>query len=84
MGDADLSGHVEHVTVHTPAHTRVVLGVYVLADRLGEAEEAALSVCRRMLDGRPELAGWALVEGYVPLLAPVYDAFADDGSDRLD
>ncbi|MER5734423.1 MULTISPECIES: hypothetical protein [unclassified Streptomyces] len=84
MGDADLSGHVEHVTVHAPSHTRVVLGVYVLADRLGEAEAAALSVCRRVLDGRPELAGWTLVEGHVPLLAPVYDTFTVDGPDRLD
>ncbi|MFE0701553.1 hypothetical protein [Streptomyces sp. NPDC058872] len=74
VADAAVPGGVEHVAVHTAACGHPVLGVFLLAGRLEEAEEAALTACRRMLDRRPELAGWRVVEGHVPLLAPVYDA----------
>ncbi|MFC8273112.1 hypothetical protein ACFUJR_11375 [Streptomyces sp. NPDC057271] len=77
MADVAVPGDVEHVAVHAAAHVHLVLGVFLLAGRLEEAEEVALTACRRMLDRRPELAGWTVVEGHVPLLAPVYDALND-------
>ncbi|MEU9856476.1 hypothetical protein [Streptomyces sp. NPDC047974] len=78
------SGHVEHVTVHAASPTRPVLGVFLLADCLEEAEQVALTACLRTLAERRELAGWTVIEGYVPLLAPVYDALADGGPRAVD
>ncbi|MFC8790334.1 hypothetical protein [Streptomyces cinereoruber] len=79
-------GHVEHVSVHAGAFPHPILGVYLLASHLEQAEEVAVTACRRVLDTRPELRGWQVAEGYVPLLAPVYDAPVDDslGADRAD
>ncbi|MFJ5933317.1 hypothetical protein [Streptomyces sp. NPDC093071] len=71
-------GHVEHVSVHADAFPHPVLGVYLLASHLEKAEELALTACRRTLDTRPELRGWQITEGCVPLLAPVYDALTAD------
>ncbi|MEU2505747.1 hypothetical protein ABZ621_13630 [Streptomyces sp. NPDC007863] len=67
-------GHVEHVTIHHATLGDPVLGIFLLADRLEEAEHVASAACSRMLADKTELAGWTLIEAYVPLLAPVYDA----------
>ncbi|MEV4944315.1 hypothetical protein [Streptomyces sp. NPDC053755] len=75
VSDVAAFGRVEHVAVHLTTPARPVLGVYLLADRLEEAEELALTACRRVVAERPELRGWQVVEGYVPLLAPVYESF---------
>ncbi|MGW6392540.1 hypothetical protein ACWFR1_18975 [Streptomyces sp. NPDC055103] len=79
VGEMAGPGHVEHVAVHATTIAHPVLGVYLLADSLEEAEELVLTACRRMLAERPELRGWAVVDGYVPLLAPVYEALAEGG-----
>ncbi|MFE5945606.1 hypothetical protein [Streptomyces sp. NPDC056480] len=79
VADAADSGDIEHVTVHASTLAHPVLGVFVLADRLEEAEEVVVAACRRMLATRPELRGWELAEGHVPLLAPLYDAVGGDG-----
>jgi hypothetical protein len=64
---------VEHVAVHAHAQPDPVLGVYLLADRLEDAEERAVAVCRRVLAARRELRGWELVEGRAPLIASFYE-----------
>lgn len=84
VGAMATPGHVEHVAVHATTLAYPVLGVYLLADGLEEAEELALAACRRALADRPELTGWEVVEGFVPLLAPVYDALADRGPAAVD
>ncbi|MEV7670270.1 hypothetical protein [Streptomyces sp. NPDC088752] len=84
VADMAEPGHVEHVSVHATARAHPVLGVFLLAGRLEQAEEVALTACRRVVDSRPELVGWTVVEGYVPLLAPVYDAFDGGGPAAVD
>ncbi|MER5778286.1 hypothetical protein ABT144_29120 [Streptomyces sp. NPDC002039] len=60
---------VEHVSVHVEAAPGPVLGLFVLADSLAQAESNAEAVCARLLSGHPELTGWTLVHAQVPLLA---------------
>jgi hypothetical protein len=59
---------VEHVVVHRPASATPVLGVYLLADRLEDAEQRAADLCRHVLYARPELSGWGVTDAQVPLL----------------
>ncbi|MFD9537837.1 hypothetical protein [Streptomyces sp. NPDC060010] len=59
---------VEHISVHADALPDPVIGLYVLADSLPQAEAAAGAVCARLLDGHPELLGWRLVRAEVPLV----------------
>ncbi|MFI8963420.1 hypothetical protein ACIGO8_15050 [Streptomyces sp. NPDC053493] len=84
VGAMAAPGHVEHVAVHATTRVYPVLGVYLLADGLEEAEKVALTACQRMLTSRPELRGWEVMEGFVPLLAPVYDALAGGGPAAVD
>ncbi|WP_345037695.1 hypothetical protein [Streptomyces sannanensis] len=58
---------IEHLAVHPRPVARPVLGFYLLADRLEEAESRTGEVCRRALDRHSELDGWALLESAVPL-----------------
>ncbi|MFB7343936.1 hypothetical protein [Streptomyces hydrogenans] len=80
VGDMAPPGHIDHISVHARTPDHPVLGVYLLADHLEEAEELALTACRRVLAHRPELRGWQVIEGYVPLLAPFYDTFTDSSA----
>ncbi|KPI14732.1 hypothetical protein [Streptomyces sp. NPDC086989] len=64
---------VEHVTPHPYAQPDPVLGVFVLAENLDEAEQRTESLCRRALDTLPELGGWSLTRVGVPLIAPYFE-----------
>jgi hypothetical protein len=68
---------VEHVVVHGDARADLVLGVYVVADRIEDAEASAARVCRRALTSRPSLGGWVLIETRTPLIASFYEGFLD-------
>ncbi|AUG77695.1 hypothetical protein CFP65_2882 [Kitasatospora sp. MMS16-BH015] len=64
---------LEHLSVHLSAPGRLVVGAYLLAERLEEAERRAVALCDRALSTVPELRGWRLVDAGVPLLAPFYE-----------
>ncbi|MFE2721609.1 hypothetical protein [Kitasatospora sp. NPDC059327] len=74
---------VEHLVVHPDAVPRPVLGVYLLADSLAEAEHRAAAFCRRALAGTPRLSGWRTAGVAVPLVTPFYERllFGADGAD---
>ncbi|MGA5495200.1 hypothetical protein ACPCSP_12625 [Streptomyces cinereoruber] len=64
---------VEHVVTHVHARPHPVIGVFLLADTLSEAEARAEALCRRVLKTQASLAGWELVSATVPLVAPFYE-----------
>lgn len=68
---------VEHVAVHAQATPYPVLGVYLLADCLEQAEANAAHVVTRALDSEPALHGWHLVRAQAPLVAPFYERLLD-------
>ncbi|WP_344438520.1 hypothetical protein [Kitasatospora nipponensis] len=73
---------VEHVAAHQHAPGRLVVGVYLLADRLEEAEVRAAGLCVRVLAAAPELDCWRLESASVPLVVPFYQRLlssSDDG-----
>jgi hypothetical protein len=84
---------VEHVVVHGEARPYPVLGAYLIADRLEDAEASAARVWERARASFPGLADWAVVEARVPLIASFYDDFcagpapprslAESGQDRF-
>lgn len=60
---------VEHVSVHgDDASSEPVLGLFLLADSLAQAEENAAAVCARLLGTHPDLSGWILQRAEAPLL----------------
>ncbi|MEV7523868.1 hypothetical protein [Streptomyces sp. NPDC091371] len=59
---------VEHVSVHGDVPSAPVLGLFLMAGSLAQAEANAAAVCARLLEIHPELAGWTLVRAEVPLL----------------
>ncbi|MGW0771828.1 hypothetical protein [Streptomyces sp. NPDC002676] len=65
--------HVEHVVTHPRAQPHQVLGVYLLAERLEDAEARATALCRRALESVSALRGWELVGAEAPLVAPFYE-----------
>lgn len=60
---------MEHVTAHPYALPVPVLGVFLRAESLVEAESLAAALCRRLLDSHAGLAGWGLRRAEAPLLA---------------
>ncbi|MEV6208683.1 hypothetical protein [Kitasatospora sp. NPDC051914] len=72
-GLADSEGPVEHVSAHPQAQPDPVLGVYLLAASLGEAERRTESLCRRALQEVPALRGWTVARVGAPLVAPYYE-----------
>ncbi|MEU8621310.1 hypothetical protein [Streptomyces sp. NPDC048623] len=62
---------VEHVSAHPDALPLPVLGVFLLAGSLAEAESRAAALCRRLVERHPALAGWRLSGAEAPLLAPL-------------
>ncbi|MFJ2864337.1 hypothetical protein [Kitasatospora sp. NPDC087314] len=69
--------HIEHVAVHEGAGPGAVLGIYLIADRLGVAETVADGFCRRLVKTVPALHGWTLRRVGAPLVAPFYERLLD-------
>ncbi|MGV9791213.1 hypothetical protein [Streptomyces sp. NPDC003435] len=63
-------GGVEHVSAHFPLPGTPVLGFWLLAGTLREAETRTRSLCERALEASAELSGWTLLRAEAPLLAP--------------
>jgi hypothetical protein len=59
---------LEHVSAHPLARPHPVLGFYILAGSLAQAEESTARMCRRALSGCPGLRGWTLLRAQAPLL----------------
>ncbi|MFJ1705435.1 hypothetical protein [Kitasatospora sp. NPDC088346] len=64
---------VEHVSVHRRTGFDPVVGVYLLADRLEEAEDRTAVLCRRAVEELPVLRGWRPGRVGAPLVAPFYE-----------
>ncbi|WP_406114121.1 hypothetical protein [Kitasatospora purpeofusca] len=64
---------IEHLCVHTGAEPHPVLGVFLLADRVEDAEDRAQAFCRRAVAPVPALAGWRVQHGQVPLVTAFYE-----------
>ncbi|MEU9075899.1 hypothetical protein ACFYUY_19445 [Kitasatospora sp. NPDC004745] len=64
---------IEHLVVHPHPGADPVLGVYLLADRLEDAEARTDRFCHRALTALPQFAGWRAARGAAPLLAPFYE-----------
>ncbi|MGW2542923.1 hypothetical protein ACWC5I_19145 [Kitasatospora sp. NPDC001574] len=69
---------IEHVSVHAGAVPHPVLGVFVLADRLEDAEQRAEAFCRRAVAVSPRLTGWRVQCGQVPLVAAFHERLPAD------
>lgn len=63
-------GGVEHVSARFPSPREPVLGFWLLAGTLREAETRTRDLCERALGDTAELSGWALLRAEAPLLAP--------------
>jgi hypothetical protein len=68
---------VEHVAVHDDARPHPVLGVFLVADRLEDAEAGARRAWEHARDRHPWLREWTLVQAAVPLIAPLYEGLPD-------
>ncbi|MGW2378220.1 hypothetical protein [Kitasatospora sp. NPDC001683] len=64
---------VEHLVVHPDAVPDPVLGVYLVAGSLTEAESRTAAFCRRVLAAVPQLAGWKAAGVAAPLVVPFYE-----------
>ncbi|GLX24169.1 hypothetical protein [Streptomyces lavendulae] len=62
----------EHVSVHPHARPDPVIGVYLRAGSLVEAEEHAAVLVRLLLSRCPELVGWTPLRAQVPLIAAAF------------
>jgi hypothetical protein len=65
---------IEHVTPHPDALGGPVLGLFVAAPSLAEAERAAEAACLRVLRSHPALAGCGLDRCGAAFVAPVFEA----------
>lgn len=61
---------VEHVVIHPRPGHGVTVGVYLLTERLRDAEETAARLCGRAVDAIGPLPGWRVGRSEAPLLAP--------------
>ncbi|MEU7552976.1 hypothetical protein AB0B01_11595 [Streptomyces sp. NPDC044571] len=73
LGQALPEERVEHVSVHAHALPHPVLGLYLLSDRLLEAEATARALCLRALLNCHELSGWTLLAAQAPLAATAFE-----------
>ncbi|MFF7383446.1 hypothetical protein [Streptomyces griseoluteus] len=64
------SGEVEHASVHFPLPHAPVIGFWLSAGTLREAETRTRNLCERALETVGELSGWTLLRAEAPLLAP--------------
>jgi hypothetical protein len=65
--------HVEHVVVHDDLLPELVIGLYVMADRLDVAEARAGRVCHRAITALPQLQGWSISRVEAPLIVPPHE-----------
>ncbi|MFI5637932.1 hypothetical protein ACIA8H_11015 [Streptomyces goshikiensis] len=71
---ADTDGPpAEHVSAHPDALPDPVVGVFLVADGLAEAERTAETLFRRALAVVPALRGWRLTRVGAPLVTPYYE-----------
>lgn len=70
---AHIADGLECVVVHADARPHPVLGLYLIAEDLEDAESRAAGMCRRTVDRYPLMAGWELVDAQVPLIGPFYE-----------
>ncbi|MGE7386412.1 hypothetical protein ACQKM2_13145 [Streptomyces sp. NPDC004126] len=64
---------IEHVSVHPRALPDPVIGLYLCAGSLREAEDRAAGLVRLLLSRCPELAGWTPSRPEVPLIAAAFE-----------
>ncbi|MFD5144363.1 hypothetical protein [Streptomyces sp. NPDC058401] len=64
---------IEHVVAHPRALPHPIVGLYVRAGSLAQAESNAAGLCRRVLE-HEEFAGWALLLAQAPMVAPFYES----------
>ncbi|WP_405017021.1 hypothetical protein OHV05_07960 [Kitasatospora sp. NBC_00070] len=64
---------IEHLVLHSGAESAAVLGAYLLADSLAEAESRAALFCHHALSTLPQFAGWGAEPSTVPMVAPFYE-----------
>ncbi|MFF8381051.1 hypothetical protein ACF07V_33510 [Streptomyces sp. NPDC015661] len=64
---------VEHVVTHIHARPHPVVGVFLLAGSLNDAEARGEALCRRVLETQPSLEACELMGATVPLVAPFYE-----------
>ncbi|MFF8772435.1 hypothetical protein [Kitasatospora sp. NPDC015120] len=64
---------VEHVSVHPDALPDAVVGVFLTADRLADAEHRAGELLRRAVEELPALRGWSVGPVRAPLVVPFYE-----------
>ncbi|MGW0391587.1 hypothetical protein ACWDYJ_11945 [Streptomyces sp. NPDC003042] len=70
---ADAQDPVEHISAHPDALPDPVVGFFLVADSLNEAELRTEALCRRALDEVQALRGWTLARLGAPLVAPYYE-----------
>ncbi|MFF1414161.1 hypothetical protein ACFVX6_30955 [Streptomyces sp. NPDC058289] len=64
---------LEHVSAHPRALPHPVVGLFLQAESLEEAESNAAGLCRRVLECA-EFTGWSLVLAQAPMVAPFYES----------
>ncbi|MFF2013147.1 hypothetical protein ACFVWY_29310 [Streptomyces sp. NPDC058195] len=76
---------IEHAVVHPTAEGNdSLVGLFVLAGSVEEAENLAARACRRALAGHAELAGFTLASCDVRLVPDFYDQQFRPGPDGRD
>lgn len=70
---------LEHVTVHPDAPGGPVLGLFLTAERLDQAEVMAGLLCRRALATSAKLRGLTLLRWKAEPMAPYYGGSGDRG-----
>ncbi|MER6444107.1 hypothetical protein [Streptomyces venezuelae] len=63
----------EHISVHPHARPDPVIGLYLRAGSLVEAEEHAAVLIRLLLSRCPELADWTPLRPQVPLIVAAFE-----------
>jgi hypothetical protein len=72
-GCAKAGESIEYVVVHPDTPIGPVIGLFLLAGSLEEAEEVGAAVCGRALRTRAELSGFLLLGCEGRLVAPYFD-----------
>ncbi|MFE9976670.1 hypothetical protein ACFYRD_39745 [Streptomyces hirsutus] len=65
--------HLQHAVMHSDGVTGLVLGLFLLAPTLAEAEHAAVALCQRALDENAVLQRFRLVSCGVAMPTSYYE-----------